>query len=361
MNHKEWFDKRYPELRLPGNFIRKASGKIEVRTAFGDVMGERFERWLHSFANAHRSLLNNVDKETRTRFAAVLYEDCFTLSQYVREREHSFRLTPSITELLMGTELPEVISDDLQLPFRAFYIDFPPIFSIRITPESSTRVAGAYVVDLRPHEDFFMVTVTTDSVTSTGAPLLGMAGPFALPFEPGAVVHWSRLHDHMDQASFTLADARFAINGSAQRTGDVTLLSRTLTTLIFNTVFYATSASPDLTHQVSEWRRLRGEYEVEKNPKRRRKLEEQMEDAPRTECTIVGRSIQVAYGRPTPTDDSDEAHEDRKVLARFEVRGHWRNQVHGAGRKDRKRIFIAPYWKGPADIAELLRRKYVLK
>lgn len=37
------------------------------------------------------------------------------------------------------------------------------------------------------------------------------------------------------------------------------------------------------------------------------------------------------------------------VRARFTVRGHWRNQVHGAGRMLRRRQWIAPFWKGPSE------------
>lgn len=48
---------------------------------------------------------------------------------------------------------------------------------------------------------------------------------------------------------------------------------------------------------------------------------------------------------------------DRKALPRFQylVRGHWRNQAHGTGRIDRKRIWIQPYWKGPEDMPRLFR------
>ena len=38
-----------------------------------------------------------------------------------------------------------------------------------------------------------------------------------------------------------------------------------------------------------------------------------------------------------------------RVKTRFTVRGHWRNQACGKGRKDRKRLWIHPHWKGPDD------------
>jgi len=36
-----------------------------------------------------------------------------------------------------------------------------------------------------------------------------------------------------------------------------------------------------------------------------------------------------------------------QVRSRFIVRGHWRNQAHGEGRKQRRRQWIEPFWKGP--------------
>ena len=45
-----------------------------------------------------------------------------------------------------------------------------------------------------------------------------------------------------------------------------------------------------------------------------------------------------------------------QIKHRFIVRGHYRNQVHGVGRADRKRIWIAPFFKGPEDGAMLVHR-----
>ena len=42
-----------------------------------------------------------------------------------------------------------------------------------------------------------------------------------------------------------------------------------------------------------------------------------------------------------------------KVSVRYTVRGHFRNQAHGPSRALRKRIWLAPYWKGPLEGAKL--------
>lgn len=49
-----------------------------------------------------------------------------------------------------------------------------------------------------------------------------------------------------------------------------------------------------------------------------------------------------------------------RISSRFIVRGHWRNQACGKDRLDRRRIWIQPYWKGPADATEALERAYRL-
>ena len=47
-----------------------------------------------------------------------------------------------------------------------------------------------------------------------------------------------------------------------------------------------------------------------------------------------------------------------RVQKRFTVRGHWRAQAHGPRWSLRKRIWIAPFWKGPRTIDEALARLY---
>lgn len=45
------------------------------------------------------------------------------------------------------------------------------------------------------------------------------------------------------------------------------------------------------------------------------------------------------------------------VKHRHAVRGHWKQQVFGAARAERKRIFVQPYWRGP-EAGEALMKTY---
>lgn len=45
---------------------------------------------------------------------------------------------------------------------------------------------------------------------------------------------------------------------------------------------------------------------------------------------------------------------------KFVVRGHWRNQRTGVGRKETTRVWVRPFWKGPDSAADALVRRYAV-
>lgn len=56
-----------------------------------------------------------------------------------------------------------------------------------------------------------------------------------------------------------------------------------------------------------------------------------------------------------PFLDGRKRVEGRRLKCQFVVRGHWRNQACGRGRKKRRMIWIQPFWKGPQEARILLR------
>lgn len=56
--------------------------------------------------------------------------------------------------------------------------------------------------------------------------------------------------------------------------------------------------------------------------------------------------------------DHDPDHPGRVYAHRWIVRGHWRDQAHGPGRTERKRIWVPSHTKGP-DGAPLLAKEHV--
>jgi hypothetical protein len=63
---------------------------------------------------------------------------------------------------------------------------------------------------------------------------------------------------------------------------------------------------------------------------------------------VVGREVKLSPElRRFATETALGGHPGWKLRMRFCVRGHWKLQACGEGRRDRKRIFVEPYWKGP--------------
>ena len=72
----------------------------------------------------------------------------------------------------------------------------------------------------------------------------------------------------------------------------------------------------------------------------------------------VGRTIKLDGGIRKALAEAGEDRARWKLASRFIVRGHWRNQPYGPKRELRKRTWIEPFFKGPEDIGEALRRTY---
>lgn len=68
---------------------------------------------------------------------------------------------------------------------------------------------------------------------------------------------------------------------------------------------------------------------------------------------LLSAPVSIDLREHVAAASSGRTHSRPKV--QFLVRGHWREQVHGAKRALRKRIWIQPFWKGPEDSRILLR------
>lgn len=76
----------------------------------------------------------------------------------------------------------------------------------------------------------------------------------------------------------------------------------------------------------------------------------------------VGRSVKLDGGiRRAMLASAGGGGGGWHLAQRFIVRGHWKNQPHGEGRLLRKRIWVEPFWKGPADIEAALQRTYEVR
>lgn len=91
--------------------------------------------------------------------------------------------------------------------------------------------------------------------------------------------------------------------------------------------------------------------------------ERKVKGGKRRPVTGQGRSYELAL--PVKVDmrahmrDYTSTDEKRIYKVRWVVRGHWRQQVCGTGRAERRRRWIEPYWKGPEKGTRIVREHQV--
>ena len=92
---------------------------------------------------------------------------------------------------------------------------------------------------------------------------------------------------------------------------------------------------------------------IGKRPKRDALGDERGAKEPLCRVYKVGSPVDMDC-RPS-LQDYVEGRKRNPLTVQFMVRGHWRWQAHGVGMLQRRRIWIIPHWKGPADVPILVR------
>jgi len=130
--------------------------------------------------------------------------------------------------------------------------------------------------------------------------------------------------------------------------------------LLFNLILYINCENADLEKDTSKAdairKKLAGFNGTKKKTRKQKVLEQDLQKAARRSIYLVGKSVKAdaAYGVKAANE------EGRKILKRFRVRGHFRNQPYGPERSLVKRRWIKPFWKGP-DLADMINSGYVVK
>jgi len=82
-------------------------------------------------------------------------------------------------------------------------------------------------------------------------------------------------------------------------------------------------------------------------------------DLPEVQTFVIGKPTKINC-RDAIVEYAEGKTNRNSPTLRFLVRGHWRWQPYGPGKKMRKRIPIEPYWKGP-DGAKILTRTILME
>jgi hypothetical protein len=131
--------------------------------------------------------------------------------------------------------------------------------------------------------------------------------------------------------------------------------------MVMNTILYLTSTRADREELPASSQQMRDAAGSQTSSKHRKRLERGARFASDAPFEYLGRSVQpIDFGSGTAVEKSATRGAGSKIGRRFLVRGHWKSQAYGAGRKERKTIYIEPYAKGP-EISDLVNRPYLVR
>jgi len=160
-----------------------------------------------------------------------------------------------------------------------------------------------------------------------------------LTYADDTVINSAELDQHMEEEK--VSDLSMMEVTDTHRTN-----SRNITSTLFNFLLYLGAVDDRTIVRPPDYlKRL----EKLTNPKKRRRLEKEMENQTIYRYTYVGRTYE---SRLEPGESAVGSNLDHRVL----VRGHWRHQWTGRQRDaegnripgtSQKLVWIEPYWKGP--------------
>ena len=238
------------------------------------------------------------------------------LLAWARDGYNVFDLSPDFVAAMLLTDPSEIDLPSLKLPFRGMLFMIPNDFATGAEGASYTKI---HVVETDDSRIF----------AANGAPKGGEKRPAIVIYAtdgahllatvaPRAELSWAVLEELPDDVTLDLdKDARTTI----QR-------------VVFGALAYATAVDRAITERFPA------------APKKRR-------DQPSIAHWTIGRTIKIdpELVRVARGGAREIAF---RIKSRFIVRGHYRNQAHGPNRALRTSKWIGPFFKGPAEGAQLV-------
>lgn len=238
-----------------------------------------------------------------------------------------FSLTEDFFNAIGVTDFGDPTDEPVHMPFDAFSIAFPKSHLLGDT----TRAFIYRVPSVRLQQGGYdMVWKLTRATLLTADPIF---------------TQWPRgitRRELLDEAS--LIDSA-TVPGARPLDPAETPLTARLRTLLLNVMSYIESSGP-LPTKARE--RSDAPAAVERLTEARPVFD-------------VGRVVKLDGGLRQAMQASSGDKARWKLAQKFIVRGHWRMQAVGEGRAMRRRTWIAPFWKGPENVAEALSRTYAVE
>ncbi len=291
-----------------------------------------------------------------------LGDTCWTQTWYfmqhrlghVADQANWFSVGEGLALRLMTTELRGLTSTDVRLPFHTFAIELPkgllslsdPITgfhearAIYVAECDSSHKPGAHIPG---RHLMILVRCVANEKSSTPMEYLDLCFPISLLEGRGLDEQ-----DAEPAARYrSLVEQRGLFLGCEVSTEQSRKL---LVQFVLNTCLYLSSAHADIRHvHAEEIKRLSDGRNLKKA---RTSVRERVARLRRERVFLVGSSVRVD---PVLREHLLRAPGTGSSLTyRTVVRGHWKHQVFGEGRVERRLIWIQPYVRGGEDLPEAL-------
>jgi len=254
---------------------------------------------------------------------------------YYKHHQKRFQLTPDITNMLLQTDMKDVHVAFVKLPFPSIYLELPKGMLKGETNGQEYEVEGVYVhqYNLKPIDKKTIERHLGKGIVSylqLGIVLKNneeyQYGIVHLRFKNGNVVE--QLQENYKRASLQFEE-----------------IANDIFSLVLNTLFYIQSDKSDM------------EY-IEERPLIL--LNKPENHIPKKGHYKVGRKVIINSSLKKKLKQYEKSPLKAEQNYKWLVRGHWRNQPIGKGRKERKMIWIEPYLKGNTE-DDLIHREYEVK
>jgi hypothetical protein len=300
---------------------------------------------------------------------------CFTIFKTLEKSDSPswFRLSDGLTWKLITTELKGVYPEDIRLPLPGFYIELPKgILTLFNNLTGEHEVRAVAVCEGAPHENERLLNVNVDVANGYGRRLLIVAHcePNENSTDPGDdnVMYLSlplydtgkKIGDLIERDYSTVKehggdwrDAKFGGYFAGQKKTNLEL-RRLLQQFVMNVLLYMNSAQADIRHVNQDQIRA-----LKKEKKGRKKHKKLIQKLKANNTWLVGTN--VVFDPRVKQAAQSSTGTGSKLRFKSLVRGHWRAQAHGKGRKLRKLIWIEPHIRGGDLPGKVLGHNYEVK
>jgi hypothetical protein len=279
------------------------------------------------------------------RFGDNLTGDAYlfvTQLAYLAGGRKIYEISPGLAQRLRLTEVHGIKGGDLHLPYPAMYISVPREAELLVpTPKDSPNTKHSPLDGLLVRE----AQTVDPKVRRLRIIAANLEFPEDLMFE-GWIWMEMPIYDDVPLVESLENFLKDAPDGTSAR---YPKQWREVFQWTMNVVLYSTMSDIDLETFVpnEEARRLWKKLRTNRNPKQRSKAQRALNQLPH--CTVRRLGGKIVVDRTMSVEALLQSNDGKALNVRVLVAGHHKWQACGKNWKERKRILIEPYWRGPDD------------